>query len=44
MHWAQDLACITPSLLEEALGFDKLVSYINPLLEEMTKLSGELTL
>jgi hypothetical protein len=39
---AQLLATATPSLLEAALGFDKLVGFINPLLHEMTKTSSEL--
>jgi hypothetical protein len=41
---AQVLACTTLSLLEAALGFDKLVRYIKPLLEEKVQLYGELTL
>ena len=39
---AQFLATATPSLLEVALGFDKLVGFINCLLYKMTKLFGEL--
>jgi hypothetical protein len=39
---AQLLATATPSLLEAALGFDKLVGFINPLLHKMTKTSSEL--
>jgi hypothetical protein len=39
---AQLLATATPSLLEVALGFDKLVGFINPLLHEMVRTSSEL--
>jgi DNA repair exonuclease SbcCD ATPase subunit len=39
---AQFLATATPSLLEAALGFDKVVGFINPLLHEMVRVSGEL--
>jgi hypothetical protein len=39
---AQFLETATPSLLEEALGFDKVVGFINPLLHEMVRVSSEL--
>jgi hypothetical protein len=39
---AQLLATATPCLLEAAMGFDKLVGFINPLLHEMVKTSSEL--
>jgi seryl-tRNA synthetase len=39
---AQFLATATPSLLEVALGFDKVVGFINPLLHEMVRVFGEL--
>jgi hypothetical protein len=39
---AQFLATTTPSLLEVAMGFDKLVGFINRLLYKMTKLFGKL--
>jgi hypothetical protein len=38
----QFLATVAPSLLEEALGFDKVVGFINPLLHKMVRVSGEL--
>jgi hypothetical protein len=38
----QFLATATPSLLEVAMGFDKIVGFINPLLHEMVRVSGEL--
>jgi hypothetical protein len=38
----QFLATATPSLLEAALGFDKVVEFINLLLHEMVRVSGEL--
>jgi hypothetical protein len=38
----QFLATATPSLLEAALGFDKVVGFINPLLYEMVRVSSEL--
>jgi hypothetical protein len=39
---AQFLATSTPILLEVALGFDKVVEFINPLLHKIIKVSGEL--
>jgi hypothetical protein len=39
---AQLLATATLGLLESAMGFDKLVGFINPLLHEMVKTSSEL--
>jgi hypothetical protein len=39
---AQLLATTTPGLLEAAMGFDKLVGFINPLLHEMVRMSSEL--
>jgi hypothetical protein len=39
---AQLLATATPCLLEAAMGFDKLVGFINPLLHEMVRTSNEL--
>jgi hypothetical protein len=39
---AQLLATATPSLLEATLGFDKLVGFINPLLNKMVRMSSEL--
>jgi hypothetical protein len=39
---AQFLATTTRSLLEAALEFDKVVGFINPLLHEMVRVSGEL--
>jgi chromosome segregation ATPase len=39
---AQLLAIATLGLLEAALGFDKLMGFINPLLHEMVKTSSEL--
>jgi hypothetical protein len=38
----QLLATATPGLLEAAMGFDKLVGFINPLLYEMVRTSSEL--
>jgi hypothetical protein len=38
---AQLLATATPGLLEAAMGFDKLVGFINPLLHEMAKTSSK---
>jgi hypothetical protein len=39
---AQLLETATPGLLEAALGFDKLVGFINPLLYEMVRMSSKL--
>jgi hypothetical protein len=39
---AQLLATATPSLLEAAMGFDKLVGFINSLLHEMVRTSSKL--
>jgi uncharacterized membrane protein required for colicin V production len=39
---AQFLATATPSLLEAALGFDKVVGFINSLLYKMVRVFGEL--
>jgi hypothetical protein len=39
---AQLLATATPGLLKTALGFDKLVGFINPLLHEMVRMFSEL--
>jgi hypothetical protein len=39
---AQLLATATPGLLEAAMGFDKFVGFINPLLHEMAKTSNKL--
>ena len=39
---AQLLATATPGLLEVALGFDKLVGFINPLLHKMVRTSSKL--
>jgi hypothetical protein len=38
----QFLTTATQSLLEAALGFDKVVEFINPLLHEMVRVSGKL--
>ena len=39
---AQPLATPALGLLEAAIGFDKLVGFINPLLHEMVRMSNEL--
>jgi hypothetical protein len=39
---AQLLTTATPGLLEAAMGFDKLVGFINPLLHKMVRMSSEL--